>query len=119
VERFAATGGAYVRFAATRGAGFDVIFAAELRDLHDEALAAAGRLLMDRLLDLARAAIGGDTELSLRLLEQHVALAHGYVALLANGFFARPHHTVEHLSTQAVEASRTLVRGLDGRALRT
>lgn len=113
VERFAATGGAYVRFAATRGAGFTIIFAAELRDLHDEALSAAGRHLMDRLLDLAREATGGNTERSLWLLEQHVALAHGYVALLADGFFARPHQTVDHLAAQAAEAARTLVRGLE------
>ncbi|HEX6347422.1 TetR/AcrR family transcriptional regulator [Umezawaea sp.] len=112
VDRFAATGGAYVRFAAVRGAGFNVIFAAELRGLHDEALSAAGRGLMDRLLDLARAAVGGDTERSLWLLEQQVALAHGYVALLADGFFVRPHQTVDHLARQATEAGRTLARGL-------
>jgi len=113
VDRFAATGGAYLRFAATRGAGFTVIFAKDLRDLRDEALSTAGRHLMDRLLDLAREAVGGDTERALWLLEQHVALAHGYVALLADGFFARPHHTVDHLAAQAERAARTLVRGLE------
>ncbi|MCS7477601.1 TetR/AcrR family transcriptional regulator [Umezawaea endophytica] len=113
VDRFAASGGAYVRFAATRGAGFAVIFAVDLRDLRDEALSAAGRHLMDRLLDLAREAIGGDTERALWLLEQQVALAHGYVALLSDGFFARPHHTIDHLAVQAERAARTLIRGLE------
>jgi AcrR family transcriptional regulator len=111
-ERFAATAGAYVRFARTRGAGFSVIFATELRALHDQALAAAGRRLMDLLLDLAHAATGLGPEHSLWLLEQHIALAHGYVALHADGFFARQQHTVEHLADQAVEGSRTLLRGL-------
>jgi AcrR family transcriptional regulator len=111
-ERFAATAGAYVRFAGTRGAGFSVIFATELRALHDEALAAAGRHLMDLLLDLAHEATGRGVEDSLRLLEQHIAVAHGLVALHADGFFSRQQHTVEHLAEQAVEASRTLLRGL-------
>jgi hypothetical protein len=101
-----------VRFAGTRGAGFSVIFATELRALHDEALAAAGRHLMDLLLDLTHEATGRGAEDSLRLLEQHIAVAHGFVALHADGFFSRQQHTVEHLAEQAVEASRTLLRGL-------
>jgi AcrR family transcriptional regulator len=111
-ERFAATAGAYVRFAGTRGAGFTVIFATELRALHDQALAAAGRHLMDLLLTLAQEATGLGPEHALRLLEQHIAAAHGYVALRADGFFSRRQHTVEQLADQAVEASRTLLRGL-------
>lgn len=111
-ERFAATAGAYVRFVSARGAGFTVIFATELQALHDQTLATAGRRLMDLLLDLAHEATGLGPEHSPRLLEQHIALAHGYVALHADGFFSRRQHTVEHLADQAVEASRTLLRGL-------
>jgi AcrR family transcriptional regulator len=112
VERFAATAGAYVRFAGTRGAGFDVIFAAELDKLHDEALADAGRRLMDLLLDLARQATGQGPEASLTLVEHHVVAAHGYVALHREGFFARRYEGVAATADRAVAESRTLLRGM-------
>jgi len=38
---FAAAAAAYVRFAVSRGAGFNVIYAAGLQELHDQALADA------------------------------------------------------------------------------
>jgi hypothetical protein len=66
---------------------------------------------MDLLLTLAQEATGLGLEHALLLLEQHIAVAHGYVALHADGFFSRQHHSVDRLADQAVEASRTLLRG--------
>ena len=111
-ERFAATAGAYVRFAGTRGAGFDVIFAAELDRLHDDALVDAGRRLMDLLLDLAQRATGQSLEVSLTLVEHHIVAAHGYVALHRQGFFARRYDGVAATADRAVAESRTLLRGM-------
>ena len=111
-ERFAATAGAYVRFAGTRGAGFDVIFAAGLDRLRDEALADAGRRLMDLLLDLAQRATGQGPEPSLTLVEHHVVAAHGYVTLYRERFFAHRYDGIDPIADRAVAESRTLLRGM-------
>ena len=52
-DRLAAVAGAYLRFAADTGAGFHVIYAAELRTLPDEERRAHTQALMATLLDLA------------------------------------------------------------------
>ncbi|TKA11516.1 TetR/AcrR family transcriptional regulator [Actinacidiphila oryziradicis] len=109
-ERFAATAGAYVRFVGTRGAGFDVIFAADLERLQDRALADAGRRLMDLLLELTQQATGQGPETSLALVGQHVAAAHGYVTLHSDGFFRRQ-ESIDTIADLAVAASRALLRG--------
>lgn len=110
-ERFAATAGAYVRFVATRGAGFHVIFAAELEPLRDTALGEAGRRLMDVLLELSRQATGQGPEACLELVGHHVAAAHGYVTLHSEGLFARRPPGVDALADLAVAAARSLLRG--------
>ena len=110
--RFAATAGAYVRFVGTRGAGFNVIFAAALERLHDGALADAGRRLMDLLLELAQQATGQGPEASLALVEQHVVAAHGYVTLYRDEFFARRYDGIDAIADRAVAESRTLLRGM-------
>jgi AcrR family transcriptional regulator len=113
-ERFAVTAGTYVRYVAERGAGLDVIFSTPLTSLHEEELTDAGRALIRLLLELAEAAQpDASTEDGLSLLERHLVTAHGYVALLTNGFFAsrRPRDTPETVAARAVEASRELVGG--------
>jgi AcrR family transcriptional regulator len=111
-ERFAATAGAYVRYAGARGAGFNLIFAAELERLRDDALAEAGRRLMDLLLELAQHACREGPEASLILLEQHLVAAHGYVTLYRDGFFARRYDGIDPVAERAVAESRALLRGM-------
>jgi AcrR family transcriptional regulator len=109
LDRFAAVAPAYVRFAATRGAGFDVIFAPELTELRDQPLAAAGRDLMDLLTTLAEATGAPSKPDALRLVEYLVTLSHGYATLHRNGFFTRgDRHDLDSLAAHAAEAVRTL-----------
>jgi AcrR family transcriptional regulator len=110
VDRLAATAGAYVRFVAARGAGFDVIFAGELRRLHDTVLAQAGRDLMALLLDLARQAGYVDPEPALRLLEQIIAIAHGYTALDTDGFLTGARLPDDDVATRATNGAAALLR---------
>lgn len=111
VDRFAATAGAYVRYVSARGAGFTVIFAESLRHLRDTGLADAGRKLMTLLLELAQKACPLEPAEALQLLEQHVAIAHGYITLHTDGFLDRGHPTVDDIAARATRASAALVRG--------
>jgi AcrR family transcriptional regulator len=110
VDRLAATAGAYVRFVAARGAGFDVIFARDLRHLRDADLAEAGRELLDLLLDLARQAGHVDPGPSLRLLEQIIAIAHGYTALDTDGFLSAARPSGDDVATRATDGAAALLR---------
>lgn len=110
VDRLAATAGAYVHFVAARGAGFDVIFAGELRRLHDTVLAQAGRDLMALLLDLARQAGYVDPEPALRLLEQIIAMAHGYAALDTDSFLTSARLSDDDVATRATNGAAALLR---------
>jgi AcrR family transcriptional regulator len=111
VDRLAATAGAYVRFVSARGAGFDVIFARELRPLHDDDLAEAGRELMTLLLDLARQAGHLEPVEALRLLEQLITLAHGFATLDTGEFLARARVSDDDVATRATRAATALLRG--------
>jgi AcrR family transcriptional regulator len=113
VDRFAATAGAYVRFVAARGAGFDVIFARDLRHLRDADLAEAGRELIALLLDLARQAGHVDPGPALRLLEQIIAIAHGYTALDTDGFLSDARPSRDDVATRATEGAAALLRAAD------
>jgi AcrR family transcriptional regulator len=110
VDRFAATAGAYVRFVSTRGAGFDVIFAPELRPLRDNDLADAGRALMTLLLDLARSAQPAEPLQALQLLDQVIALAHGYATLDTGGFLSNARLPGSDVAARATRAAVVLVR---------
>lgn len=110
VDRLAATAGAYVRFVAARGAGFDVIFAPDLRHLRDADLAQAGRELLALLLDLARQAGHADPGPTLRLLEQIIAMAHGYTALDTDGFLSSARLSRDDVATRATEGAAALLR---------
>lgn len=100
---------AYVAFVARHRVGSDAVFAPPLRDLADRDLAAAGRAVMDafaapahRLVDDPRAALG--------LVEQVVALAHGYGTLDAEGFLSDGRFDGAATSERARRAVATLVR---------
>ncbi|MEU4562412.1 helix-turn-helix domain-containing protein [Actinoplanes sp. NPDC023936] len=124
--RLAAAAGAYVRYVARTGAGFHVIFAAELYDVADDARREQTRALMTTLLDLGEAvdSAGGEAgdgpggeagggartypEVVL-LVEATIAVAHGYTSLFADGFFARNSSTVDDIAARAVEAAGALI----------
>jgi AcrR family transcriptional regulator len=108
-DRFAATAAAYVRFAARRGAGFNVVYAAGLEKLHDEGLANAGRELMDVLLQVTADTGPRPVQESLFLVEALVSLAHGYATLHGDGFFARGSYSLDHIAARAAENSRRLL----------
>jgi len=108
-EAIAATARVYVRFVARHHAGFDLIFAEQLR-VGDPALAAAGRAVMDVLLPIALDLTRGDAPAALDLLENHTAAAHGYAVLHLSGFLRSRAPDVEDIAAGAAEVSRILAR---------
>ncbi|MEU4693694.1 TetR/AcrR family transcriptional regulator [Actinoplanes sp. NPDC023714] len=97
--------GAYVRYVARTGAGFHVIFAAELYDVADDQRREDTRALMDTLIGLGT---GSSHWEDMLLVEATIAVAHGYTSLFADGFFARNDSTVEDIAARAVEAAAAL-----------
>ncbi|OJF10188.1 TetR/AcrR family transcriptional regulator [Couchioplanes caeruleus] len=108
-ERLAAVAGAYVRYVARTGAGFQVIYAAELYDFPDDARREQTRALMTTLIDLATATGSSSFQEALQLVEATIAVAHGYTSLLADGFFARKAHSADAVADRATAATRALV----------
>ncbi|RZU53994.1 TetR family transcriptional regulator [Krasilnikovia cinnamomea] len=107
--RLAAAAGAYVRYVVRTGAGFPVIFAAELYELADESRREQTRALLTTLLDLAAATGTRTYREDLLLVETTVAVAHGYTTLYVDGFFARNSSTIDDVAARAVAATRTLI----------
>jgi AcrR family transcriptional regulator len=107
--RLAAAAGAYVRFVTRTGAGFHVIFAEELYKIPDDARREQTRALISTLLDLATEAGAASHDEALLLVEATVAVAHGYVSLFADGFFARNGRTLDSIAARATEAAHALV----------
>lgn len=108
-ERLAAVAGAYVRYVTRTGAGFHVIFAAELYQLQDEERREQTSALMATMIDLATDSGRSYTE-AVPLVEALVAVAHGYSSLFADGFFTRKGATVDEIAGRAVDAARILIR---------
>ncbi len=106
--RLAAAADAYVRYVLRTGAGFHVIYAAELYELADDARREQTRALMTTLVDLATAAGADSYPKAVQLVEATIAVAHGYTSLLADGFFARQSHSVDVIAARAAEAARAL-----------
>ena len=104
-EALAATAAAYVRFVARHRVGFDFVFAEHLTVLHHRELAEGGRAVMDVLLPLTLAVADGPTT-ALRLLDQHIAAAHGLGSLYTAGF-ARS-SDLEAVAAAAAQVTRTL-----------
>jgi len=107
-DRLAAVAGAYVRYVVRTGAGFHVIYAAELQRLTDEVRREQTRALMATLLDLAMATGAADYSDVVLLVEATIAVAHGYTSLFADGFFARKSNTDE-IAARATQAARALI----------
>ncbi|TDV55317.1 TetR/AcrR family transcriptional regulator [Actinophytocola oryzae] len=107
-EQLAETARAYVRFVIEHHAGLDLIFDARLR-VGDQALAEAGRAVMNVLLPVAMD-ITGDAHAALDLLEKYTAAAHGYAALHLSGFLRGRAPEVETIADRAAEISAALTR---------
>ncbi|WP_432826687.1 TetR/AcrR family transcriptional regulator [Dactylosporangium sp. CA-092794] len=105
VEALARAAGEYTLFYLERGAGIDLVYASDLRELRDTGLADAGRRIMD-LLFPATQAVTGDPARGLVLLEQLFAVAHGYAQLRAAAFSTRMLSTAE----DAAAGARSTVR---------
>lgn len=108
-DRFAAAAAAYVTFVARTGAGMNVIFAADLYDVHDEDRTAATRALTTVMLDLTTATGRRPIAESLRLVEAMIAVAHGFTALYTDGFWRRAGRPVSEVATAAAAATRALL----------
>lgn len=108
-DRLAAVAGAYVRYVGRTGAGFHVIYAAELHRLADDVRREQTRALMSTLLDLAFATGTGTHQEAVRLVEATIAVAHGYTSLLADEFFARRPGVLDDIAGRATEAARALI----------
>jgi AcrR family transcriptional regulator len=106
-EALAATAAAYVRFVARHRAGVDFVFADDLTALHHRELAESGRAVMDVLLPLTLA-VAGDPSRALRLLEQHIAAAHGFGSLYTAGFTRDRQESVDAVAAAAAQVTRTL-----------
>ncbi|MFI5491868.1 TetR/AcrR family transcriptional regulator [Actinoplanes sp. NPDC051859] len=106
--RLAAAAGAYVRYVARTGAGFSVIYAAELHDFPDEARREQTRALMTSLLDLGTATGVPSYQEAVLMVEATIAVAQGYTSLLADGFFARKAHSADAVADRATQAARSL-----------
>ncbi|HEY2223716.1 helix-turn-helix domain-containing protein [Actinomycetospora sp.] len=114
-ERLAGAAGAYAAFVAEHRVGLDVIFSPGLRAVRDTDLAATGRAVMSRLLDPSRE-LAGDG--ALHLVEQVVALAHGYGTLDADGFLTADRVTDEPTTARARRAALALIAGASGAGAR-
>lgn len=90
VEAIAAAAAAYVRFVATRRTGFDVVYAPELRGVHDEDLREAGRSVSDIVLLRAIEATNGDNRAAVDVIPQFMAIAHGAASMHQIGIFSDP-----------------------------
>ena len=97
--------GEYVRYVARTGAGFPIIFAAELYEIADDERREETRALMSTLLGFGA---GSSHWEDMLLLEATTAVAHGYTSLFADGFFARNGSTVDDIAARAVEAAKAL-----------
>ncbi|MBL7261178.1 TetR/AcrR family transcriptional regulator [Paractinoplanes lichenicola] len=106
-EGLLAVAGAYVRYVIRTGAGFQVIFAAELYPVPDDERREQTRALVSTLLE--RAPGPSHTE-ALRQVEATVAVAQGYVTLYTEGFFNSGSVPVADLAARAVEAARALTQ---------
>jgi AcrR family transcriptional regulator len=105
-EAIAAAADAYVRFVAARRTGFDVVFAPELRGVHEEGLRDAGRSVSDIILLRAIDATGGDARAAVDLIPQFIAVVHGCASLHLVGLFG----DLDAAAGLAADTVRSLLR---------
>jgi AcrR family transcriptional regulator len=107
-DRIAAMTRAYVRFAATHQALFDVSYQAGVNKAVHPSVAEAERPITDAFADCVTA-LGGDG----RLATAVEATAHGYAMLLRGGDFGADDNAVREAADGAARAVLALVRGWD------
>ena len=107
VEAIAADAAAYGRFTVVRQAGFDVVYAPELRGVHDEALREAGRSVSDIVLLRAIEATGGDARAAVDLVPQFMVVVHGAASMHRVGVFS----DLDSAARLAAKTVRALLRG--------
>jgi AcrR family transcriptional regulator len=106
-EALAAAAAAYVTFIARHRVGVDFIFSADLVRLRHPELIDAGRAVMDVLLPLSISAVGCPAA-AVRLLEQHIAAAHGLGRLYIDGFAQRGLGSIESIAADAAQLAHVL-----------
>jgi AcrR family transcriptional regulator len=109
VEALAATALAYVTFALTRGAAFELVFADELQDFPDAERREVTRRVFDVLLWPAIAVTGSPAGAE-RLLRGYTAVTHGYAYLPRSGFMRGYDTDVDLVAGEAANVVRTLAR---------
>ncbi|MEV4702966.1 helix-turn-helix domain-containing protein [Actinoplanes sp. NPDC049316] len=107
--RLASVAGAYLRYVIRTGAGFQIIYAAELYAVPDDARREQTRALMTTLLELATATGSASYQEAVLLVEETIAVAHGYTSLVQDGFFSRASTSVDAIAARATEAARALI----------
>jgi len=108
-DALAAAAAAYLRFLVRRRVGWDLVFADELTGAGDPGLSDAGRGVMDELLPLA-VRVTGNPATALDLLEQAVAVAHGYGTFHLAGVAPRRLADVDQVAARVATAVHTLAR---------
>ncbi len=112
VEAIAAAAAAYVRFAATRRAGYDLIFSPELRGVHDDELRDAARSVSDIVLLRAMDATGGDPRAAVDIVPQFMVIAQGAASMNQVGVFT----DLDSAARLAAGTLRRLLRDADSPA---
>jgi AcrR family transcriptional regulator len=116
-DALAATAVAYATFVAQRRVGFEFIFADELTRLGCDELTQAGQAVIDVLLPLTLA-IAPDPDEARRLMEHHIAAAHGLGALSRGTFPLRRTEDLTALGAEAARITHTLATAALGHRTR-
>lgn len=106
--RVVAAGALYVRSLMRDRAGIDLIYAPEVLGSADPDLIAAGRGLMDEMMPLAWA-VRPDIPSAMTLLDQVLAVCHGYASLYLSGFLNRQPDAFDVVVDRAAQAVHALV----------
>lgn len=109
--QLARAAGVYVRFVVERGIGADVMFSADLREVADGNLARAGQELVGFMLDLASTIPELSMEDVLTLLDEHLAISHGYATLFRDGFYTGRIDDLDDIVRRAEQATADMMTG--------
>lgn len=106
--RVVAAGSLYVTVLMRDRAGIDLIYAPEVVGSADPELIAAGRELMDEMMPLAWA-VRPDIQTAMTLLDQVLAVCHGYASLFLSGFLNRQPDAFDVVVDRTAQAVQALV----------
>jgi AcrR family transcriptional regulator len=109
--QLARAAGVYVRFVVERGIGADVMFSPDLREVGDGSLARAGQSLVAFMIDLASETPVVSMEDLLTMLDEHLAIWHGYATLYRDGFYAGRIDDLDDIVRHAEQATVDMMTG--------